>query len=209
VIVTERIKFNPLNPQPMMIVISGLPGVGKDSVVKRMMQREPSFHFVVTVNTREPRPGEVNGVDYIFVSEGEYFRMIEQGELLESARVYNEYKGVPRKQVEAALASGKDVVMRLDVQGAGKIKQLNPEALLIFLTTQSEEEMVRRLEKRQTESGKNLKDRIAIARKELKRVGEFDFAVVNHEDRLENAVDDVMSIIRSEHLRVHPRRVNL
>jgi len=207
--VTERIKFNPLNPQPMMIVISGLPGVGKDSVVKRMMQREPSFHFVVTVNTRPPRPGEVNGVDYIFVSEREYFRMKEQGELLESARVYNEYKGVPRKQVEAALASGKDVVMRLDVQGAGKIKQLNPEALLIFLTTQSEEEMVRRLEKRQTESGKNLKDRIAIARKELKRVEEFDFAVVNHEERLEEAVDDVMSIIRSEHLRVHPRRVSL
>ncbi len=206
---TERIKFNPLNPQPMMIVISGLPGVGKDSVVKRMMQREPSFHFVVTVNTRPPRPGEVNGVDYIFVSEREYFRMKEQGELLESARVYNEYKGVPRKQVEAALASGKDVVMRLDVQGAGKIKQLNPEALLIFLTTQSEEEMVRRLEKRQTESGKNLKDRIAIARKELKRVEEFDFAVVNHEDRLEEAVDDVLSIIRSEHLRVHPRRVSL
>lgn len=206
---TERIKFNPLNPQPMMIVISGLPGVGKDSVVKRMMQREPSFHFVVTVNTRPPRPGEVNGVDYIFVSEREYFRMKEQGELLESARVYNEYKGVPRKQVEAALASGKDVVMRLDVQGAGKIKQLNPEALLIFLTTQSEEEMVRRLEKRQTESGKNLKDRIAIARKELKRVEEFDFAVVNHEERLEEAVDDVMSIIRSEHLRVHPRRVSL
>jgi len=193
----------------MMIVISGLPGVGKDSVVKRMMQREPSFHFVVTVNTRPPRPGEVNGVDYIFVSEREYFRMKEQGELLESARVYNEYKGVPRKQVEAALASGKDVVMRLDVQGAGKIKQLNPEALLIFLTTQSEEEMVRRLEKRQTESGKNLKDRIAIARKELKRVEEFDFAVVNHEERLEEAVDDVMSIIRSEHLRVHPRRVSL
>ncbi len=80
---------------------------------------------------------------------------------------------------------------------------------MIFLTTQSEEEMVRRLEKRQTESGKNLKDRIAIARKELKRVGEFDFAVVNHEDRLEEAVDDVMSIIRSEHLRVHPRRVSL
>ena len=205
---TERIKFNSLNPQQMMIVISGLPGVGKDSVVKRMMQREPSFHFVVTVNTRAPRPGEVNGVDYIFVSEQEYFRMKEQGELLESARVYNEYKGVPRKQVEAALTSGKDVFLRLDVQGAGKIKQLNPEALLIFLTTQSEDEMVRRLEKRQTESGENLKDRIAIARSELKRVDEFDFVVVNHEGRLEEAVDDVLSIIRSEHLRVHPRRVS-
>jgi len=207
--VTERIEFNPLNPQPMMIVISGLPGVGKDSVVKRMMQREPSFHFVVTVNTRAPRPGEVNGVDYIFVSEPEYFRMKEQGELLEAARVYNEYKGVPRKQVEAALASGKDVVMRLDVQGAGIIKQLFPEALLIFLTAQNEEEMVRRLENRQTESGKNLRDRINIARSELIRVDEFDFVVVNHEGRLEEAVDEVLSIIRSEHLRVHPRQVSL
>lgn len=206
---TERNEFNPLDPKPLMIVISGLPGVGKDSVVKRMIQREPAFHFVVTVNTRPPRPGEVDGIDYIFISEEEYFRRQEQGELLESARVYNEYKGVPKQQVQAALASGKDVVMRLDVQGAGTIKQLYPEALLIFLTVQNEEEMVRRLERRQTESEKNLHDRIAIARSELKRVGEFDFLVVNHEGRLDEAVDDVMSIIRSEHLRVHPRQVVL
>lgn len=206
---TERNEFNPLDPQPLMIVISGLPGVGKDSVVKCMMQREPTFHFVVTVNTRLPRPGEVDGIDYIFISEEEYARMQEQGELIESAKVYNEYKGVPREQVQAALASGKDVVMRLDVQGAGTIKQLYPEALLIFLTTQNEEEMVRRLEGRQTEKGQNLQDRIQIARSELKRVAEFDFLVVNRDGRLEQAVEDVMSIIRSEHLRVHPRRVQL
>ena len=100
---SEPVNFNPLEPQPLLIVISGLPGVGKDSVVKRMMQCDPSFHFVVTVNTRPPRLGEVDGVDYIFLSEEQYFRMKERGELLESARVYNEYKGVPRKQVEAAL----------------------------------------------------------------------------------------------------------
>ena len=206
---TKPVDFNPIEPQPLLIVISGLPGVGKDSVVKRMMQRDPSFHFVVTVNTRLPRPGEVDGVDYLFVSEEQYFRMKEQGELLESARVYNEYKGVPRKQVEAALASGKDVVMRLDVQGAWKIRQLCPDALLIFLTTQDEDEMVRRLEGRQTESPHNLKRRIETAHEELKRVGEFDYIIVNCESRLEEAVDDVLAIIRSEHHRVHPRKVTL
>lgn len=206
---TERNEFNPLDPKPLMIVISGLPGVGKDSVVKRMIQRQPAFHFVVTVNTRPPRPGEVNGVDYSFISEEEYFRMVEEGELLESAQVYKQFKGVPKKQVQAALASGKDVVMRLDVQGAGTIKQLYPEALTIFLTVQNEKEMVTRLERRQTESGKDLETRIAIARSELKRMDEFDYLVVNHEGRLEEAVDDVMAIIRAEHLQVHPRQVRI
>lgn len=206
---TGGVEFNPLIRYPLWIVISGLPGVGKDSVVKRMLQREPTFHFVVTVNTRAPRPGEVDGVDYIFVSEEQYFRMKERGELLESAKVYKEYKGVPRRQVEAAMASGKDVVMRVDVQGAEKIKELYPQALLIFLTARNEEEMVRRLERRGTESRENLQDRIAKAHGELKRIDEFDYVVVNREGCLEEAVDDVFAIIRSEHLRVHPRRVTL
>jgi guanylate kinase len=207
--VTKPSNFNPLVPQPLLIVISGLPGVGKDSVVKRMLEREPHFHFVVTVNTRPPRPGEIDGIDYIFVSEERYFNMKKQGELLESARVYNEYKGVPKNQVETALSSGKDVVMRLDVQGARRIRQLCPDALLIFITTQDEDEMVRRLEGRRTESAQNLKQRIATAREELNQLEEFDYLVVNRENQLERAVDDVLGIIAAEHHRVHPRKVTL
>jgi guanylate kinase len=202
-------EFNPLKPEPLVIVISGLSGVGKDSVIKRMMQRQPSFHFVVTVNTRLPRENEVEGVDYFFVSQQEYDRMKKEGELLESAKVYNDYKGVPRRQVEAALASGKDVVMRLDVQGAAAIRALCPEALMIFITTQDEDEMVRRLKKRRSESQEDLQKRIDTAHEELKVLDGFDYLVVNRENQLEQAVDDVLGIIHSEHCRIHPRKVTL
>lgn len=206
---TKKIKFNPLVQYPLMIVISGLPGVGKDSVIKRMMQREKSFHFVVTVNTRAPRPGEVDGVDYIFITEEEYFRMMEQSEFIESARVYNEYKGVPKKQVKVALSSGKDVVMRLDVQGAETVRRLAPDALLIFITTESEDELVGRLKARKTETSDELALRIATARKELKRVEAFDYVIVNHDDRLDETVDTVRAIINAEHHRVKHREVTL
>ena len=132
-------------PQPLLIVISGPSGVGKDSVVQGMKARDLTFHFVVTANTRAKRPDETDGVDYIFVSKAEFAEMIENDELLEYAVVYDDYKGIPKAQVRQALASGKDVVMRLDVQGASTIRKLAPEAVLVFLTTSSEEELVNRL----------------------------------------------------------------
>jgi guanylate kinase len=195
--------------QPLLIVISGPSGVGKDSVLQRMKERSLPFHFVVTATTRPQRPGEVDGVDYYFVTHDEFAEMIEQGELLEYAIVYNDYKGIPKGQVREALASGQDVMMRIDVQGAETIRELCPDALLIFLSTRNEAELVRRLEARKTETPEGLKLRIATARQELKRVGMFDYYVVNADHRLDETVDIILSIIRSEHHRTQPRKVTL
>lgn len=205
----ETNVFNPHHPEPLLIVISGPSGVGKDSVIQRMIERRLPFHFVVTATTRPARPGEKHGVDYFFVSHDEFAEMIDNDELLEYAIVYNDYKGIPKQQVRDALGSGKDVVMRIDVQGAATIRELSKDALLIFLTTNSEEEMVNRLKARKTETPEGLKLRIATARQELKRLSDFDYVVVNHEYQLDETVDTILSIIRAEHHRVNPRKVKL
>jgi guanylate kinase len=206
---TDPISFNPFHRQPLLIVISGPSGVGKDTVIQRMKERKLPFHFVVTATTRPPRPNETNGVDYFFVSHDEFAEMINQGELLEYAIVYNDYKGIPKQQVRQALESGKDVVMRIDVQGAATIRELSSDALMIFLTTQDEQEMIRRLSARKTETPEGLNLRIATARQELKRIVEFDYVVINREDQLDDAVDTILAIIQSEHHRVTPRKVTL
>ena len=202
-------EFSLLNPQPLLIVISGPSGVGKDSVVQSMKERGMPFHFVVTANTRPKRDDEVHGVDYFFVSKEEFARMIEQDELIEYAVVYSDYKGIPKQQVREALDTGKDVVMRLDVQGAETVRKLAPEALLIFITTESEEELVGRLKARKTETDEELALRIATARKELKRVEAFDYVVINHENKLDETVDTIGAIIDAEHHRVDHREVSL
>ncbi|MEX1071575.1 MAG: guanylate kinase [Anaerolineales bacterium] len=201
-------QFGPII-QPLLVVISGPSGVGKDSVLARMKERGSPFHFVVTATTRPPRSEEKEGVDYIFVARDEFADLIEKGELLEYAIVYGDYKGIPKAQVRKALASGKDVVMRIDVQGAATIRKISPEALLIFLTTSSEEELVQRLENRKTENNEDLKLRIATARQEFKRINEFDYIVVNSENKLDKTVDKINAIIEAEHHRVSPRKVNL
>jgi len=125
---------------PLLIVLSGPSGVGKDSVIREMKSRELPLHFVVTATTRPPREEEVEGRDYLFISKEHFAEMIDQGELLEYAVVYSDYKGIPKSQVRQALASGHDVIMRVDVQGAATVRRLCPQALLIFLTTRNEEE---------------------------------------------------------------------
>jgi guanylate kinase len=201
--------FNLHHPQPLLIVISGPSGAGKDTVMQRMKERGLPFHFVVTATTRPQRANEVHGRDYWFVSMEEFARMINEDELIEHAIVYGDYKGIPKKQVREALASGMDVVMRLDVQGAETVRKLAPEALLIFITTESEEELVHRLETRKTETANSLAIRIATARKELKRVEAFDYVVVNRDFQLDETVDTIRAIIDAEHHRVTPRKVTL
>ena len=198
-----------LSHQPLLIVVSGPSGVGKDSVVEAMKARGLPFHFVVTATTRVARPEEVHGEDYFFISSEEFAQMIDDDELLEYAIVYNDYKGIPKEQVRQALASGQDVVMRVDVQGAATVRKISPEAILIFLTTEDEDELVRRLKARKTETSDDLALRIATARQELKRIKEFDYVVVNRENELEATVDTVLSIITAEHHRTEPRKVNL
>jgi guanylate kinase len=174
-----------------------------------MKERLLPFHFVVTATNRPPRLGERHGVDYWFLSSDQFAEMIEQGEMLEYAIVYNDYKGIPKQQVRDALATGKDVVLRIDVQGAATIRKLCPEALLIFLTTQDEQEMVNRLIVRKSETPEGLHLRIATARQELKRIDIFDYVVVNREFQLDDTVDTILAIIQSEHHRVSPRKVSL
>ncbi len=195
--------------EPLLIVISGPSGVGKDSVIKRMKERDLPFHFVVTATTRPQRESEQHGVDYFFISTEEFTEMIDQGELLEYAIVYGDYKGIPKDQVRQALASGKDVIMRLDVQGAATIRKISPQATLIFLTTQDEQELIERLEERKTETRDSLKTRIETARQELTHIQEFDYVVQNRDCHLDEAVDSILSIIQAEHQRAIPRKVTL
>ncbi len=201
--------FPRIHNEPLLIVISGPSGAGKDSVIKLMKELDLPFHFVVTATTRPRRKGEVHGEDYYFVSSEKFTQMIEQDELLEYAIVYDDYKGIPKDQVRQALGSGKDVVMRIDVQGAATIREISPEAILIFLRTQNEEEMVGRLKQRETESTDGLKKRIKTAREELKRVNEFDYVVINRDGHLEEAVNTILAIIRAEHHRTIPKKVSL
>ncbi|MFN8380316.1 MAG: guanylate kinase [Anaerolineales bacterium] len=201
--------FELRKPDPLLIVISGPSGVGKDSVVQRMIERGFPFHFVVTATTREKRANEVHGRDYWFLSKDEFAHMIEENELIEYAIVYGDYKGIPKAQVREALASGKDVIMRLDVQGAETVRKLAPDALLIFITCESEEELERRLRERKTETADSLSLRIATARKEFQRLDAFDYVIVNQDFHLDDTVDKVRAIISAEHLRVHHRKVTL
>lgn len=205
----EFISFDLYHPQPLLIVISGPSGVGKDTVVRTLQRRKNTLHFVVTATSRARREYEIDGVDYIFVSEHEFLRMIADDELLEYARVYDQFKGVPKAQVRDALNSGKDVIMRVDVQGASTIRRLCPEAVLIFLTPANQAEWLQRLIERHSETEENLRLRIAMARQELTRTEEFDYVAINEKDCLDEAVNTIEAIIEAEHHRVVPRRITL
>jgi guanylate kinase len=198
-----------IESNPLLVIISGPSGVGKDATLKRMKELGYPFHFVVTATTRPRRPDEVDGVDYHFISEQEFAEMLEQDELLEHALVYGQHKGIPKKQVREALESGKDVIMRIDVQGSATIRHLVPEAVLIFLTTSSEEELIRRLENRRTETPEGLKRRIATAREEMKRLDEFDYMVVNRDNHLDETVKTIAAIITAEKCKVKQRKIEL
>lgn len=203
-------ELYPLPERPaLLVVISGPSAVGKDSVLRGLRDRGLPFRFVPTMNTRPKRPDEVDGVDYFFVTTEEFVTLLEKGELVEHAVVYGDYKGIPKQPIREALRSGQDVVLRVDVQGAATLKRLLPEAVFIFLTVPSEEELVQRLSNRKTESAESLRIRIVTAREELQRMPEFDYVVVNHADRLDEAIQDVIGIIRAEHCRVLPRKVAL
>ena len=195
--------------EPLLVVISGPSGVGKDSVIEAMKDRDLPFYFVVTATDRPRREHEVHGVDYFFITTEEFVAMIENNELLEYATVYEDYKGVPKAQVRQALESGKDVIMRVDVQGAAAIKEISPQACLIFITAQNETELIERLKQRKTETPERLQKRIATAREELQRVNEFDYVVLNRDSCLDEAVDNILAIIRAEHHRTTQQKVTL
>jgi guanylate kinase len=194
---------------PLLIIISGPSGVGKDTVLAKMKQSRRLLHYVVTATTRPQRPAEKNGLDYHFVSDEQFKRMIENGQLLEWANVYGNLYGVPKGQVQQALAQGLDVVVKVDVQGAATIKNILPQAVFIFLTPPSLDELERRLRERKTESTEELKLRMETTRGELDSLPLFDYVVVNHQDRLDSTIAQIDAIISAEKCRVKPRIIEL
>jgi guanylate kinase len=207
--VSDTTAFEIPDPEPLILVISGPSGVGKDSVIKRLKERLDSVYVVITATTRLPREGEQDGVDYFFLSREQFAGMIAKGELLEHTLVYEDYKGIPKDQIRRALASGKDVILRVDVQGAATVHDLCSEAILIFLTPRSEEELIQRLKDRKSETSTSLALRIQTARAEWARLDEYDYVVENVDGQLDAAVDAILAIIRTEHCRVHQRKASL
>jgi len=207
----NEIDFELKKPEhsPLLIVISGPSGIGKDTVVDGLKERNLPFHFVITATSRPPRDYEEDGRDYFFYSEEKFEEMIEAGEFLEHAWVYSAYKGVPKSQVREALATGEDVVMRLDVQGAQTVHELCPDAVLIFLTANSKEEWLQRLKDRRSETDEELQLRIKTAEEEYKTLDIFDYIVINQTHALDKTLDVIESIISAEHHRVNPRKVTL
>jgi guanylate kinase len=196
-------------PQPLLVVLSGPSGVGKDSILMRMRDIGFPFHFVVTATSRPQRPGERDGYDYHFVSKERFEEMIAREELLEWAEVYGHYKGIPKSEVRQALQSGRDVILRIDVQGAATIRRLAPDAVFIFLTPGSFEELRNRLQWRRTEAPEELERRLEMAQQELAELDQFDYVVINREYHLDDAVGQIRAIIVAEKQRVRPRRVLL
>jgi guanylate kinase len=198
-----------LTPEPLLVVLSGPSGVGKDSVLMRMREHGFPFHFVVTANSRPQRPGEIDGVDYHFVSTAHFEQMIAQEELLEWAMVYGHYRGIPKWEVRNALASGRDVILRVNVDGAETVKRIVPGAILIFLAPGSLDELRHRLYLRRTDTPDEIERRLGLAEAEIARAFAFDYVVVNHEDRLDETVGHIRAIITAEKHRVFPQRIQV
>lgn len=196
-------------PPPLLLVLSGPSGVGKDTIIERMRERNLPFYYTVTATTRPQRETEVHGVHYLFVSEDEFNEMLKQGELLENATVYGKSYGIPRAGVRAALARGEDVILKPDVQGAAHLKRIISDAVFIFIAPESLQELTLRLVKRGTETPESLARRLGNYHTEMRMAATFDYYVINREDRLDETVDTILAIMRAEKSRVTPRIVRV
>ena len=198
-----------LPQMPLLIVLSGSSGAGKDAVLARMKELGYPLKYITTLTTRFQRPNERNGVDYHFVSTESFQEMIANNELLEWAKVYGNWYGVPRAAVKQALDDGHDAIVKVDVQGATAIKKILPQAVFIFLMPPSMEELRLRLKQRQTESPSDLALRLKTAEEETKQLTLFDYVVVNRWDEIDSAVSEIKAIITAEKCRVIPREITL
>lgn len=204
----ESLHFSFGNPEPLILVISGLSGSGKDAVINRMKEiSDVEFHFVVTCNTRSRREKEVDGKDYHFITREKFLSMIEEGEMIEHSVVYNDLKGVPRFEIENAFKAGQDIILRLDSQGMKKIRAIYPQTVSIFILPPDAESWLDRLKKRNTETEESLQVRIQTAVKELAEVPLFDYTVIN--DEIDQAAMDILTILKAEHMRSSNRKVNV
>jgi guanylate kinase len=196
----EDLPELPLEP-PLLVVLSGPSGAGKDSIRELLLSWEPRIHRVVTATTRQPRPGEVEGRDYHFITEETFDEMLSTGGFIEHAFVYDHRNGVPRIEVEDPLGFGRDALARIDVQGAATLKRLLPDALLIFISPGSVEETARRMKGRGADTPEEQERRIEVARQEMEAAKEFDHVVENRPGELEQAARRVHQILVDEKLR--------
>ena len=196
------------NPAPpLLVVLSGPSGVGKDAALEGLKKLDRPWHFAVTATTRPPRSGEQYGVDYIFLEAETFHKMKERDQFLECAEVYGRWYGVPRSQVRQSLKNGKDVILKIDVQGAATVRKLAPEALSIMMVPASYAELRNRLNQRMSESAPDLELRLQTAKEELAQTSQFDYRVINRDGGLEQAIAEIDAIITSEKCRVVPRVV--
>lgn len=187
-------------PEPgLLIVISGPSGVGKDTILRRLFQLAPKLKYSVSYTTRPPRPGEVDGQSYTFVTEDEFKRLIEAKEFLEWAKVYDHYYGTSRQRVEEALARGEDIILKIDVQGASFVKKRKPDGLFIFITPPSTEELLQRLTGRNTEDPAALERRQRAALVELGLAKDYEHVVCNRD--VEESAREILTLIDAERVR--------
>ena len=184
----------------ILVVVSGFSGAGKGTVMKRLMEKYDGYALSVSATTRKPRPGEEDGREYFFRTRDEFEKLIEEDALLEYAQYVENYYCTPRSYVEEQLQAGRNVILEIEIQGAMKIKEKIPEALLVFVTTPTVEELERRLTGRGTETAQVIADRLARAGEEAEGMGQYDYILVN--DTVEECVDHLHQIIVSEHSRV-------
>jgi guanylate kinase len=198
-------------PGALLVIISGPSGVGKDTIIDalRARDREPDYHYVVTCTTRHPRPGEIPGVSYQFLTHDEFRALEDAGELLESAEVHGNHYGTPRREVAQALAEGRDVILKIDVQGAAAVKERVPDALLVFIVPPTLEALFQRLRSRATETADELEIRQRNAAIELARQGDYDRVVVNEDDQVERTAAEIEAIIEQEKRRNTDRRLRI
>lgn len=188
----------------MLVVLSGPSGSGKDTVLSEIFCKAPELKKSVSMTTRKPREGEIDGVDYIFVDESVFTDAVSDGKMLEYARYGGNYYGTPKERVDSWLNEGLTVILKIDVQGGENIRRLYPDAVSIFITPPSMSVLEKRLRRRGSEAEEEVRKRLAIALDELKSISDYDYMVIN--DSLEDAVDDVITIIKAEQLKVTRRK---
>ena len=191
----------------LLIVISGPSGVGKNTVIDNLFTRKPDLRYSVSATTRVPRPNEIDGQHYFFLTETEFQHKINAGDFLEWARVYEHYYGTPKQYVKQLLASGRDVVLDIEIQGAIQIKRSLPEAVLIFLAPPSLTELKKRLIGRKTEPETELIKRFQYIETEFQSVPQYDYLVINQEICL--TCERIECIIQAEKYRVNRQERNL